>query len=178
VNIVDGVVVAVLLGGAALGFYWGVVRNLLALLGLVVGVLLSARLGPVVADWLTSITVNDHVADTFGVALVVFAFGALSSLVGSALRLYVGLLCLGKLDHILGALLGFCHAIVTSGIIAAFAGALRYQPWAAYTLGSPLLNGLLGITSPLLQWLGEPLRSAAQSSVWGAPLLYTRLGMC
>src|SRR5512147_2496735 len=101
-NSVDIAIIVVVLLFGALGIYWGFIRQVLALAGLVAGVIFAGRYGASVADALSSFVSNDALARLLGFVLVVIGVSAAVSLLASLLHRFVGLLFLGWLDHLAG----------------------------------------------------------------------------
>jgi membrane protein required for colicin V production len=127
-----------------LGIYWGLIRQVLAIAGLLVGVGLAGRYGPSVAGWLSSFISDQQVAGIIGFVAVLLLVSALASLIASLLRLFVGLLFLGWVDHLLGGVLGLGQAVLA---------------------GTALLIGM--VTFPAPAWMG-----AVDSSALAATLLH------
>lgn len=136
-----------------LGAYWGLIRQLIAIVGLVVGVALAGRYGPEVAAWLSSFIADPTVAGVLGFLGVLLLVSALASLVASLLRLFVGLLFLGWLDHLLGGLLGFVQACLAGAALLMAMIAFPLPLWAEAVQSSSLaapLTRLSGVYLPLL----------------------------
>jgi|HigsolmetaAR206D_1030411.scaffolds.fasta_scaffold08447_3 membrane protein required for colicin V production len=93
-----------------LGIYWGLIRQVLAIGGLIVGIIAAGRYGPEVAAWLTSFTNDDILTGWLGFIIVLIGVSAAASIIASILRVFVGLLFLGWVDHMLGGVLGFIQA--------------------------------------------------------------------
>ncbi|MEP7189350.1 MAG: CvpA family protein, partial [Roseiflexaceae bacterium] len=89
-NTLDTVLVVVLVISAGLGLYWGVIRQLLSVAGLIAGIVLATRYGGRVADTLSSFISNDMATQVLGFLFVLMAVSALASLVATILRRSVG----------------------------------------------------------------------------------------
>lgn len=127
-----------------LGLYWGLIRQVLSLLGLVVGIAAAGRYGPDVAAWLSSFVADPVLAGALGFMGVLLLVSSVASLVASALHIFAGLLFLGWLDHLLGGLLGLLQALVAA---AALLIAMIVYPLGAWSdavatsvLARPLLR--------------------------------------
>src|SRR6266513_805575 len=121
---IDTIIIVVVLVVGALGIYWGFIRQVLALAGLIAGVIVVSRYGARVA-------------------------GALASL----LRRFVGLLFLGWLDHLIGWLLGVLQGlfVCTIGLLIAAAFPLAlWTPALSNSQFAPLLVRAFGFLLPLL----------------------------
>jgi membrane protein required for colicin V production len=127
-----------------LGLYWGLIRQVLSIIGLVVGVMAAGRYGPGVAAWLSSFIADPILAGAIGFLGVLLLVSALASFVASALRMFVGLLFLGWLDHLLGGLLGLVQAALAAGALLVMMVAFPLELWsdsiATSTLAQPLLR--------------------------------------
>lgn len=111
-SILAGTAFLVLLGG-----YWGLIRQVIAVVGLIVGVAVAGRHGPVVAAWLSSFIADPDMAGAAGFLGVLLLVSTTASLTASLLRLFVGLLFLGWLDHLLGGLLGLIQALLAAAAL-------------------------------------------------------------
>jgi len=154
-----------LLAGAALfvglGAYWGLIRQVIAVVGLVVGVALAGRYGPVVALWLSSFIADPGAAGAAGFLSVLLLVSATASLVASLLRLFVGLLFLGWLDHLLGGLLGLAQALLAAAALVLVMHAYPLSLWSEALRTSALAGPLLDLSviyAPLLPELVRTLR--------------------
>ncbi|NCC31491.1 MAG: CvpA family protein [Chloroflexia bacterium] len=139
---------AILLGSGVfvlLGVYWGLIRQILSLVGLVVGIAMAGRYGPEVADWLTSFIADPLITGVLGFVGVLLLVSSLASLLASVLRMFVGLLFLGWLDHVLGGVLGLIQAILAAAIIVVAMVAFPLPTWANAIEGSLLAENLLRI---------------------------------
>lgn len=136
-----------------LGIYWGLIRQVIAVVGLVVGVALAGRYGPLVAIWLSSFIADPGVAGAAGFLAVLLLVSATASLVASLLRLFVGLLFLGWLDHLLGGLLGLAQALLAAAALVLVMHTYPLSLWSealqTSLLAAPLLR-LSAIYAPLL----------------------------
>src|SRR5262245_49883444 len=103
---VDTTIIIVVLLSGALGIYWGFIRQVLSLAGLVAGLVFASRYSASVADALSSFVTNDALARVLGFAIVLIGVSAAASLLASLLRRFAGLLFLGWLDHLVGGVLG------------------------------------------------------------------------
>lgn len=147
---------AILIGGALftlLGIYWGLIRQVLSLVGLLVGIALAGRYGPEVATWLSSFIADPTVAGAIGFVAVLLFVSALASLAASWLRLFAGLLFLGWLDHLLGGLLGLLQAVLAAAAILIVMIVYPLPAWSGAVEGSALAGAVLragALLTPLL----------------------------
>jgi membrane protein required for colicin V production len=152
----NGLDYILLIGGALftlLGIYWGFIRQLLALVGLVVGVGVAGRYGQPVADWLSSFVADPRLAGAMGFIFVLLLVSSIASLIASFLRMFVGLLFLGWFDHLLGGLLGLLQGVLAAAAILTVLTAFPQPIWTPAIAESQLAGNLLqlgGVFAPLL----------------------------
>jgi membrane protein required for colicin V production len=123
---VDTAILVMLAASTLTGLFWGLIRQLLSIAGLVAGIYLAGRFYEPVATFLHPSEGGGLVADANWAKII--AFGAivigvslLAGVVGSALRLVANLLLLGWLDHLLGGLLGFVNSLLLVSALLAVA---------------------------------------------------------
>jgi membrane protein required for colicin V production len=121
--ILIGIVLAFTLVSAA----WGVVRQAIAVVGLIIGIMLAGAYSEQIGSWFGFI--GDKPTAT-GVAyiLIIVVISSAFSIVASVLYFVVGLLFLGLLDHALGAVLGFVQGVLAVGVILV-GGSLIFPTW-------------------------------------------------
>ncbi len=143
----DLIVVGVIALCGLLGIYWGFIRQVLSVVGLVAGLVLANRYGGRAADALSSFVSNDALAQVLGFVLVLLAVSALVSLLATLLRRFVGLLFLGWLDHLIGGILGVLQGALVSTVllfIAAFFSADPLSSAMAHSRVAPQLVRVFG----------------------------------
>lgn len=138
----DIVILIVLLLFAALGVYWGLIRQVLALAGLILGVIVAGQYGSAVGGWMTSFVADDRLAQVLGFLLTFLIISMLASLLASLLRFFVGLLFLGWLDHLAGGLLGALQGLFGASVILV--------AWAAIDPAQAAELAAAPVTGPLL----------------------------
>jgi membrane protein required for colicin V production len=159
---------ALLIGGGLfvlLGLYWGLIRQVLSIVGLVVGVIAAGRYGPDVAAWLSSFIADPTLAGAIGFLGVLLLVSALASLAASALRIFVGLLFLGWLDHLLGGLLGLVQAALAAGALLVMMVAFPLDLWSDAVATSALARPLLQIGGVFGGLLPEYFQAAVQAAL-------------
>ncbi|WP_110517225.1 CvpA family protein [Herpetosiphon llansteffanensis] len=116
-TILDWVLIGIMLWYTVLGYYWGTIRQLLALVGLITAIAIAGRMYPSVTDLLISLipATAPGFISVLAFLLSLLAITGLVSAIASWLRLKVGLLFLGRTDHVIGAILGLVQAIVLIG---------------------------------------------------------------
>ncbi|WP_054532466.1 CvpA family protein [Herpetosiphon geysericola] len=120
-TILDWGLIGIMLWYTVLGYYWGTIRQLLALAGMITAIAIAGRIYPSVTDLLISLipATAPGFISVLAFLLSLLAVTGLVSAIASWLRLKVGLLFLGRTDHVLGAMLGLVQAIVLIGAVLA-----------------------------------------------------------
>ncbi|MCG8348893.1 MAG: CvpA family protein [Chloroflexales bacterium] len=157
-NTLDMIVLIMLALFTALGVYWGLIRQVLSIVGLLVGVAMAGRYGPEVAAWLSSFSTSGQVIDIAGFIAVLVGVSAIASLIASLLRLFVGLLFLGWVDHLLGGILGLIQGLLASA--AVLIALVTFSVWQESVADSRLADALLWVGKPLTFLLPEIFRVA------------------
>jgi membrane protein required for colicin V production len=166
----NGLDIILLIGAGvfvALGVYWGLIRQVLAILGLVVGVAMAGRYGPDVAAWLSSFISDPNLAGIVGFAVVLLLVSAIASLIASLLRIFVGLLFMGWADHLLGGLLGLIQAVLAGAALLIGMITFPSPAWSAAVEGSTLAAGLLRVGWALTALLPATFGAAVRSFLGG-----------
>src|SRR5262249_25580343 len=128
-SLLDTSIVMLFIVFTVLGIYWGLIRQVLAIVGLVVGVVLAGRDRPDVGGWVGSFSTGGQLAHVVGFLIVLIAVSAAASLIASLLRIFVGLLFLGWLDHLLGGVLGLFQAVLASAVLLVLAVTFPQPGW-------------------------------------------------
>ncbi len=153
-NVLDILIGVILALAGIAGYYWGIVRQVLALAGLAAGIAVAGRYGSSAADALMSFLDDRAIAEIGGALILLALVGGTASLIASLLQLYVGLLIAGKADHGTGALLGIVHAALLVTALALIVQAHPVEPWGSMLRGSaliPVLTDSVGhVLMPLL----------------------------
>jgi membrane protein required for colicin V production len=148
-NEIDIAILVTIVVFGVLGFYWGLIRQALALVGLIAGIILAGRYSGVVADALSSYVPNIMLAQALGFVFVLALVSALTSLCATLLRRFVGLLFLRPFDHVLGGVLGVIQAGLVWVALLIAGAAFPHSLW------TPLVNH--STLAPLLVRLFEPV---------------------
>ncbi|MFV9506487.1 MAG: CvpA family protein [Oscillochloridaceae bacterium umkhey_bin13] len=148
-----------------LGLYWGLIRQVLSVVGLVVGVVVAGRLSPEVAVWLSSFVADPQVAGAVAFLGVLFLVSTAASLVASVLRMFVGLLFLGWLDHLLGAVLGLIQAVLGGAIMLIAMVTFPLPLWSEAVATSTLAAPLLQVATPISGLLPDLFGLAVQAAL-------------
>jgi membrane protein required for colicin V production len=159
-NTLDIAILAMLGIFTLLGVYWGLIRQILALTGLVVGIIVAGRYGPNVADWLSSFIADPGLANAIGFIGLVLLVSAIASLIASLLHTFVGLLFFSWLDHLLGGLLGLAQALIAAAAILIGMITFPHPLWAGAVDSSLLAGFVLRVGTLLTPLLPQIFRDA------------------
>ncbi|MEI7644125.1 MAG: CvpA family protein [Chloroflexales bacterium] len=151
-----------------LGVYWGLIRQVLAIVGLIVGVAMAGRFGPDVAAWLSSFIAEPQLAGVIGFVAVLLLVSAIASLVASLLRIFAGLLFLGWIDHLLGGVLGLAQAVLAGAALLIGLVAFPSPAWDTAVEGSALASGLLRVSGALTALLPAMFGTAVRRFLGGS----------
>ena len=146
-----------------LGIYWGLIRQVLSLVGLIVGIVMAGRYGPAVAEWLSSFISDSAVTQVVGFIAVLLLVSAAASVIASVLRIFAGLLFLGWIDHLLGAILGLVQAILAGAAILIGLVTFPVPAWSAAIETSTLAGPLLRVGGVLTALLPEAFGAAVRA---------------
>ena len=164
----DTLLIVVILLCGILGIYWGFIRQVLSVAGLIAGLVLASRYGERVADWLSSFVTSGTVAQALGFLFVLIAVSATVSLLATLLRRFVGLLFLGWLDHLIGGVLGLVQGALLCTVILLVAAVFPTAVFAdalADSRVAPQLVRIIG--SMILLFLPAPFHLAVQRLLGG-----------
>ncbi len=156
-NTLDIIILVLLGSGALLGVYWGLIRQVLSIIGVVAAASIAGRTYPLIADLLAAVAPT--APDMLNVVAFILVFTVVSvivSVVATLLRLFVGLLFLGWLDHVLGGLLGLLQSALVVAVLLALLTAFPAAGLSSQVAGSRFAA-----------WWGRPV-------LWCLPLLPER----
>ena len=164
----DLFVVGVIALCGLLGIYWGCIRQVLSVVGLIAGLVLANRLGGRAADAFSSFVTNDALAQVLGFVFVLLAVSAVVSLLATLLRRFVGLLFLGWLDHLIGGVLGVLQGALVCTVVlvvAAFFSTELFTSALEKSRVAPQLMRVLGTV--VLAFLPAPFHLPVQRLLSG-----------
>jgi membrane protein required for colicin V production len=163
-NTIDVAIVVVLLGSGALGIYWGMIRQVLSIGGVMAAVAAAGRYGPPAADSILSFMSDGALAQMLGFLLVFLAVSGAVSLLSSLLHELAGLLFLGWADHAIGGLLGLLQGLLVCTALLIAASAFPHSMWSPALGRSQLAAPLASLCGSLvLGLLPESYRFAAET---------------
>ena len=164
----DLFVVGVIALGGLLGIYWGFIRQVLSVVGLIAGLVLANRYGGRAADAFSSFVSSDALAQVLGFVFVLLAVSAVVSLLATLLRRFVGLLFLGWLDHLIGGVLGVLQGALVCTVVlvvAAFFSTELFTSALEKSRVAPQLMRVLGTV--VLAFLPAPFHLPVQRLLSG-----------
>ena len=163
-SLLDIIIIAIVVSFTLVSAAWGVIRQVIAVGGLIVGILLASALDTTVAGWLGFLN-NPPVAKGVAFVGIVLIVSAAASIVASILYFVSGLLFLGLFDHLLGAMLGFVQGVLMIGVF--LVAALTISPdWTQQQLAQSFLaNQAVGaLTSLTLLLAPQELKDLVQNA--------------
>jgi membrane protein required for colicin V production len=115
-NWVDITIITLLVISTLMGAFWGLIRQIIALFGLIGGIMIAGRFYQPVSEFLHGKDGGGLIADANWARIIAFVgilivFSLALGAVGSVLRVVAKVLFLGWLDHLLGGLLGLLMAL-------------------------------------------------------------------
>ena len=144
----DWIVLAVIGLSTLLAFFRGVVRELIALIAWVLGVIAAIALAPALGDLLPEIPGHPSVRYIIAFALIIIGALVAGALIAWPLTRVVRAAGLGFVDRFLGAIFGFARgmAVVLAFVLVAGLTPLpRTAWWQGAALVPPLVAGVLAL---------------------------------
>lgn len=152
---------------AVLGFYWGAIRQLLAVMGLLASLVVSGRFAFVIADVFEQYTLERPYAMLLAVLCIMVGVGGTTSVLASLIHQFFGLIALGWLDHLIGGLFGLLQAMVTLVAVMLMLAAFPHQDWVDALRSSIAVNTLVYVFGGVvLPFVPEPLQSSLSIVVY------------
>jgi membrane protein required for colicin V production len=121
-NWIDVTILTALIVSAILGLFWGLIRQVAATFGLVLAIFLAGANYKGVAGILHSpdgggLIADQNMANIVAFVLILVGVSLTIGIIASILRTVLGLLFLGWLDHLLGAVLGLVQMAMLMAVI-------------------------------------------------------------
>ena len=133
-NWLDILIIITLAAAFIGGLATGIVRGVLALVGLIVAILLAGRTYAALAPRLTFIH-SEAAADIAAFALIFLAVMLITAIISQLLRAVVAGIMLGWLDRLLGAALGLLIGVLAWGLLLTL--------WAKFFGGGALQTSVI-----------------------------------
>lgn len=165
--IVDIAILLLVVVFTTMGFYWGAIRQLLAITGLLASFVVAGRYGMTVATLIEPLVTNRSYAMVWAFALIMMAVNGSASLAASLIQHFAGLIALGLVDHLLGALLGMLQAfLVVVGLLLVMA-AFPHQTWMDALRVSNMVNAIVYVFGGVvITFIPDPLQSALRMVIF------------
>ena len=158
---IDVVVVFIVALFVVLGFYWGAIRQLLAVMGLFASLVVSGRYALGLADVVQQFQLERPYAMLTAVMLIMLGVNGTASLLASLIHQFFGLIALGWLDHVIGGVFGLFQAMVTVVTVMLMLAAFPHQDWVEAMRTSLAVNTLVYVFGGVvLPFVPEPLQSS------------------
>ncbi|HYP21328.1 MAG TPA: CvpA family protein [Chloroflexia bacterium] len=159
-NWVDITILGLVTGSTLLGLFWGLIRQLISVGGLVGGIFFAGRFYGQAAELLHGpdgggLVADPNLARITGFAAIVILFSLLLGAIGSVLRMALNLLFLGWLDHVLGALLGLITSLALVMSLLAVATVFPAPDLSESIMDSWVAQGLNNFVPVLLPLLPD-----------------------
>lgn len=166
-NTVDLVIITVVVLFTTMGFYWGAIRQLLAVTGLLASIVVASRFAPDVVSALHVIIADTAMTMVLAVVLIIMVVNGSSSLLASLIQQYYGLIALGWIDHVVGALLGALHAVLLCVMVLLVMAAFPNQVWVDMLRASSMVSlNVYMFGGVVLLFVLEPLQTALRIVVF------------
>lgn len=154
-SLLDIIIIVIVLACTLISAGWGLLRQVIAVGGLILGLILAGQLSPQFANSLGFIS-DPNVARGAAFVIIVAAVSLIASAIASILYFAVGLLFLGWLDAVLGAVLGFIQGWLVAGITLVGAATI-FPTWTVEQLQqSVLVLKVFGVLSGLALLFAPP----------------------
>ncbi len=165
--LVDVIVVFCVSLYAVMGFYWGAIRQLVALTSVVAGLVVSGRWSIGLSHFVAIVAPSEHAALLIAMLVILFVVNGTSSYFASVIQQRYGLIALGIVDHSIGAFLGVLQALTT--IVATILVSIAYPigTWHDVLVGSSGVKILIYFFGgAVLSFIPEPLQTALRVMVY------------
>ncbi|MFL5733726.1 MAG: CvpA family protein [Chloroflexia bacterium] len=172
-NWVDIAILGIVVSSVLLGLFWGLIRQVVSVLGLAAGIFFAGRLYQPIADFLHPEEGGGLVADPNWARIIAFGgvvigFSLLIGIAGSILRFAANLLFLGGLDHLLGGLMGLVTSV--SLVMAMLVVATVFPvPNLSQAIRDSVVAHWLGVFVPVIVAMLPPeFGTFRQMAGWGS----------
>jgi membrane protein required for colicin V production len=162
-NAIDWSIVGTLVIFTVLGIYWGVIRQVLSIVGLLVGIVAAGRYGPQAAMALSSFIADPAVTAIAGYVVVLGLVAIGAGFISAVLRFFVGLLFLGPLDHLLGGVFGLIEGVLVCAAVLVGMVVFPLPSYSAILESSQFANVVLMAGSWISALLPDAFQNVLQS---------------
>jgi uncharacterized membrane protein required for colicin V production len=165
--LVDVIVVVFISAYAVMGFYWGAIRQLIAVTSVIAGLVVTGRFSQSTAHFLEILTQNAHLSVFGAVILILVAINGSASYAASVIQQRYGLIAFGVIDHGIGAFLAVIQALITLVAMILVSIAYPLGSWhdmLVHSSGVKVLIYFFG--GAVLSFIPEPLQSTLRVVVY------------
>lgn len=148
----DWIVVAVVVLSTLFAFFRGLIRELIALIAWVLGLIAAVTLTPDLATWLPEVVSNPAIRYLIAFTLIIVAALIAGALIAWPLSRIVRAAGLGFVDRFLGSIFGLARGVLVVVALVLLAGLTavpRSDWWQNSALAAPLTVAALALTQYL-----------------------------
>ncbi len=172
-NWVDIAILSTVISSTLAGLFWGLIRQVVSVVGLFGGIYFAGRLYEPIAGFLHPAGGGGLVADPGWARIIAFGivaigFSLVLGIAGSVLRFVANLLFLGWLDHLLGALIGLATSLILVTAMVVVATVFPVPNVSEAVKSSVLAHWLGGFTPLVLAMLPPEFQTFRAMMGWGA----------
>ena len=159
----DWIIVAIIVLSAIVAAFQGFLREVISLVGLIVGLTLALWNYRLLASPLSRIIHSDHIADALAFLLIAFGIMIVFGLLGRLIARLAQTAGLGGLDRLLGAIFGALRGCVL--VVIAIIALAAFMPQTTWVRGSRLAPYFLSLADQCSAGAPAELRSKIKSGV-------------
>ena len=157
-----------------MGLFWGLIRQVIAITGLIGGIFFAGRFYEPIAEFLHAADGRGLVADPnwariIAFVLVMVGFSVLLGMAASVLRIAANLLFLGWLDNLLGGLLGLVMSIILVIALVTVVTMFPVDGLSEDVRQSRVAQALTGLVPVVLGMLPPEFQDFRFRFTWGLP---------
>ena len=173
-NWVDIAILGMVGASTVMGLFWGLIRQVIAVFGLVGGIFFAGRFYEPVSSFLRppgggGLVADPNWARIIAFVLVMVGFSLLLGAAASFLRVAANLLFLGWLDHLLGALIGLVMSVMLVMALLAVATVFPVGGLSDDVRESQVAQWLSNFVPVVLAMLPPEFQDFRERFTWGLP---------
>jgi membrane protein required for colicin V production len=147
---IDITILIIVVFCGVMGLYWGIIRQVLSVVGFVAGIILAVTYERDVADLLSSWVTEETLARIIAFILIMVAVSGTTSLIASLVHKLAGLLFLGWADHLAGGVLGLAQGILICATALIVGATIPNQLWLPVIRNSEFAQPIVNAGSVVL----------------------------
>lgn len=121
-NSIDIIILTIIITFSLLGFYWGLIRQLISIVFLIAGIVFASQYNQNIAGVLLFVVPNTNIVDLVGFVIIVVGVSVIGLLLSSTLHYSIDFIFLSMISRMFGSIIGlFQGAIIVTVMIAIFA---------------------------------------------------------